>query len=160
MKYGYAYSICTYLSLCILLYGLPWWVSDKESACNAGDTDSGSGRSIVGGHCKPPPVFLDRGNWRATLHRVIKSRAWLKRLSHTHRHTHTSIFCVFIYFLALTVSRLGIYPKDTQAHVWAYLPVSLFIAVFIIAKGNLDIYKWRIAEKKEKNEDAVYEFML
>ena len=43
----------TYLSLCILLYGLPWWFSDKESACNAGDTDSGSGRSIVGEHGNP-----------------------------------------------------------------------------------------------------------
>ena len=80
--------------------------------------------------------------------------------THTDTHTHTSIFCVFIYFLALTVLRLVIYPKDIQAHVWADLPISLFIAVFIIAKGNLDIYKWRIAEKKEKNEDAVYEFML
>ena len=43
------------------LPGLPWWLSGKESACNAGsagDTGSipGSGRSPGGGHGNP--VFL------------------------------------------------------------------------------------------------------
>ena len=34
--------------------GLPWWLSGKESACNAGDLGSipGSGRSPGGGHGK------------------------------------------------------------------------------------------------------------
>ena len=36
-------------------WGLPWWLSDKDSACNAGDPDSipGSGRSPGGGHGSP-----------------------------------------------------------------------------------------------------------
>ena len=59
----------------------------------------------------------------------------------TEPHTQMSVFCVFIYFLALTVSCLGTYPKGMQAHVLADLPISLLIAVFIIAKGNLDLYK-------------------
>ena len=38
--------------------GLPWWLSDKESACSAGaavDRGSipGSGRSLGGGHGNP-----------------------------------------------------------------------------------------------------------
>ena len=51
--------------------GLPWWLSSKESACNAGvtgDTDSipGWGRSPRGGHDNPLQYFflekpLDRG---------------------------------------------------------------------------------------------------
>ena len=41
--------------------GLPWWLSGKESACNAGATGDvgsipGSGRSPGGG--QPTPVFL------------------------------------------------------------------------------------------------------
>ena len=41
--------------------GLPWWLSSKESACNAGDPGliPGSGRSPTGGHGRQPnPVFL------------------------------------------------------------------------------------------------------
>ena len=71
--------------------GLPWWLSSKESACNAGvtgDTDSipGWGRSPRGGHDNPLQYFflekpLDRGAWWATVHRVAKSGTGLKRLS-------------------------------------------------------------------------------
>ena len=67
------------------------WLSSKESACNAGDTgDMGSnlwsGRSPGGRHgnslqysCLENP--MDRGAWWATVHRVTKSRTWLKQLS-------------------------------------------------------------------------------
>ena len=36
-------------------YGLPWWFSSKESACNAGDLGSipGLGRFPGGGHGNP-----------------------------------------------------------------------------------------------------------
>ena len=60
------------------------WLSDKESACNAGatgDTGSipGSGRSPGGGHGNPLQYSclenpLDTGVWWATIHRVAKSR--------------------------------------------------------------------------------------
>ena len=68
----------------------------KNLPANAGDErDAGSvpglGRSPGGGHgnplqdsCLENPV--DRGTWRATVHRVAQSRTLLKRLS-----THTLI---------------------------------------------------------------------
>ena len=59
----------------------------KESACNAGDTGDtgltpGLGR-IAGGGNKNPLQYsclgnpIDRGDWRATVHGVAESRAWL-----------------------------------------------------------------------------------
>ena len=46
--------------LSLLFFGLPWWLSDKESACDAGDLGSvpESGRFPEGGHDNPFPVFL------------------------------------------------------------------------------------------------------
>ena len=59
------------------IYGLPWWVSGKESACNA--EDPGSGRYPGGGpgnslqySCLENP--MDRGAWQAAVHRVAQSR--------------------------------------------------------------------------------------
>ena len=63
--------------------GLTRWLSDKESACQAGDIrDMGSipqsGRSPGGGNgnllqypCLENP--MDRGAWRSTVHGVVKS---------------------------------------------------------------------------------------
>ena len=57
--------------------GFPWWLSSKESACNAGDAgDVGSipglGRSPGGGHSNPLEYFclenpMDGGAWWATV---------------------------------------------------------------------------------------------
>ena len=61
------------------MYGLPRWLSGKESACQAGDADSipGSGRSAGEGNgnqfqysCLGNP--MDRGAWQATVHGVTK----------------------------------------------------------------------------------------
>ena len=59
---------------------LSWWLSSKESACNAGDTGDeglipGLGRSPGGGHGNPlqyscPGNPMDRGAWRAIVHGV------------------------------------------------------------------------------------------
>ena len=66
-----------------MLMGLPQWLSGKESACNSGDAgDSGSipglERSPGGGHGNPLQYsrlgsLMDRGAWRATVHRVAES---------------------------------------------------------------------------------------
>ena len=63
------------------------WLSGKESACNAGDTGDvglipGSGRSPGEGNGNPLQYSclenpMDRGIWRATIHRVAKSRTQL-----------------------------------------------------------------------------------
>ena len=57
--------------------GLPWWLSRRKSACSAGDVTSIAelGRSPPGGHSNPLwyPCLenpVDRGAWKATVHRV------------------------------------------------------------------------------------------
>ena len=65
----------------LLIYGLPRRLSGKESACNAGGTDSipGSGRSREEGNGNPLQYsclgnHMDRGAWRAAVHEVAKSQ--------------------------------------------------------------------------------------
>ena len=65
------------------LIGLPPWLSGKESAFNAGNTDDaslipGPGRSPGGGNGNPRqyPCLenpMDRGDWRATVHGIAES---------------------------------------------------------------------------------------
>ena len=59
--------------------GLPWWLSGKESACNARDMSSipESGRSPGEGNGNPLEYsclgnLMDRGAWWPTVHGVIK----------------------------------------------------------------------------------------
>ena len=72
----------------IYLCGLPWWLSGKLSACNAGDlgSDPALGRSPGGGQGNPLQYSclensMDRGAWWATVQGVTKSRTQLKWLS-------------------------------------------------------------------------------
>ena len=63
--------------------GLPWWLNDNESACNAGASgDEGSipglGKSPGGGKGYPLQYSglensMDRGVWWATVHGLTKS---------------------------------------------------------------------------------------
>ena len=66
--------------------GLPWWLSGKESTCNAGVTGDeglipGSGRSLGEGHGNPLQYsclgsLMDKGAWWGsfeTVHGVSKS---------------------------------------------------------------------------------------
>ena len=73
--------------------GLLQWLSDKESACNSEDTgDAGVWkisvlrRSPGGGHGNPLQNLclenpMDRGAWKATVHKVSKNQTGLKQLS-------------------------------------------------------------------------------
>ena len=80
-----------------LTWDFPGGISDKESACNAGDLrDMGSipglGRAPGGGHGNPLPYFclenpMDRGTWWDTVYRFAKSQTQLKWLS---MHAHLS----------------------------------------------------------------------
>ena len=73
---------------------LPRWYSGKESACQCGDTkDAGSvsalGRS-GGGDGNPLQYYflensMDRGAWRAIVHRVTNSQIQLSNWAHTAR---------------------------------------------------------------------------
>ena len=88
MNGGYMYLFSpTHIHVHIHIFRLPWWLSGKESSCNAGasgDTVSilGSGRSPGRGQgyplwysCLKNP--MDRGAWWATLHKITKSWAQL-----------------------------------------------------------------------------------
>ena len=69
----------------------------KNPSGNAGDIRDaglipGSGRSPGGGHGSPLQHSclenpMDRGAWRATVHRVAKNRTRQKRLSNACKHT-------------------------------------------------------------------------
>ena len=71
--------------------GLPWWLSGKESICNARDPGDASlipglGRSPGGGHRNPLQYSclentMDKGAWWAPVHRVAKSWTLMKWLS-------------------------------------------------------------------------------
>ena len=64
--------------------GLPWWLSGKDSACQAGDLSltPGSGRSVgeengktIQHSCLGNP--MGRGAWRAMVHMITKSQTRL-----------------------------------------------------------------------------------
>ena len=70
--------------------GLPWWLSGKESTCNAGDSAliPGSGRSPGEGNGNPLQYSclqnsMGRGAWWATVHGVTKSRPLLSDFTFT-----------------------------------------------------------------------------
>ena len=78
------------IRICICM-GLPPWLSDKESACNEGDTGSipGLGRSPGEGHGNSLQYSclensMDRGARRATVCRIAVSQT--KATGHTHMY--------------------------------------------------------------------------
>ena len=67
-----------------IYFGLPCWLNNKESACNAGDTGSIPGLGISPEERDGYPLHfsylgnpMGRGAWHAALHRVAKSRTQL-----------------------------------------------------------------------------------
>ena len=74
----------------------------KNHPANTGDTADaglipGLGRSPGGGHGNPPQYSclenpMDRGAWRAMVHRVTKSLIQLKQLS-THKDVKCTLTC-------------------------------------------------------------------
>ena len=108
---------------------------EKNPLANAGDISDvgwipGSGRCPEGGHGNPlqqsgPENPMDSGAWRATVHRVARSPAWLKQLS---MHTHTPQLTGFrilerqcsihtVYFVTFT-------EELDQSHIIKYLNIS------------------------------------
>ena len=83
----YAYIVYTYITyilytniICIIYkIGLPWWLSSKESACQAGEASliPGLGRSPGEGNGNPLLYSslgnpMDRGTWWAIVHGIAK----------------------------------------------------------------------------------------
>ena len=96
----------------LLGFGLPWWLSSKESTSSAGDAGGdgsilGSGRSPGGGHGNPLQYSclgnsMDRGSWWATVLGVAKSWTRLKRLS---MHSLTIAYLFICLHQVLVVAR-------------------------------------------------------
>ena len=80
--------------MCILVWGLPWWLSGKESACQCRRCRRHGFSPWVGKipwrrKWQPAPVFLpenamDRGAWWAIVHGVAKTQTTLSDWAHTH----------------------------------------------------------------------------
>ena len=100
--------------MCIYM-GLPWWLSGRESACNAGDTGEagsipGLGRSLeecVAIHSSfLPGEYHGQRNLAGYIHRVTKNQTWLKQLS-----TRSYIYISF--FVSLSIY-YHVYSKGTK----------------------------------------------
>ena len=91
------FHVCWTLVFVCVYEGFPG-LSGKESACNAGATGfiPGSGRSPGGQHGNPLQYsclenLMDRGAWRATVHRVTRvGHEWsdLASTQHVRKHPH------------------------------------------------------------------------
>ena len=105
-----------YTSICLChTYGLPWQINGKESTCQCrcgfdGDVGSipGLGRSLREGNGNPVQYAclgnpMDRGAWRATVHKVAKSQTQLNNFTFTFYMHSTLAF--LLYLLALCFSK-------------------------------------------------------
>ena len=70
--------INSFLAVSVFTVGKPWWLSSKESACNAGDMGLIPGSGSYPGEGNGYPLqysclesSMDRGAW-ATVHAVMK----------------------------------------------------------------------------------------
>ena len=66
------------------VFGLPWWLSGKETTCNVGNEDSIPWLGISPGEGNGNPLQysclenpMDRGAWWATVHGITKNRTRL-----------------------------------------------------------------------------------
>ena len=102
---------CVYIDIIIhILYGLPKWLSGKESACQCRKRrrfgfNPWVGRSSGEGNGNPLQYSclenpIDRGTWQAIVHRIKKSWTRLKQLS-THTMTIRSPVIPVSHFLVL-----------------------------------------------------------
>ena len=98
----YGFTCWSNFSCVIWHITLPWWLSSKESMCSArGAVDvgltPGFGRS-TGGETGNPLHYsslensMDRGAWKAVVHRVTNSWMWLS--------TNTMIYHIFPWFFS------------------------------------------------------------
>ena len=103
-----------YYNLIFFFNGLPWQLSGKESACNAGDLGSIPGLGRSPGEKNGDPFQysclenpIDRGAWRATVHRVSGKESacqcrrwgfdpWVGKIPWRRQWQHTPLFLLFL----------------------------------------------------------------
>ena len=72
------------------MHGFPWWLSGKESACNAGDTGDvglipGLGRPLGGGN--DSPLLYSRLEKSMGRLQSMGHKSWARLSTHTHATT-------------------------------------------------------------------------
>ena len=124
--------LCLVETQVLVIFGLPWWLSSKESTCNvetSGDKSSipGLGRSPGGGHGNLLPYSylenpMDRGAWQTAVHRVTQSWTQLKQLSpQTRQLFRISLSFLFLCFLSSSISYLWHLPlPEWKIGTWAF----------------------------------------
>ena len=116
------FSLSSQITLCGAWFSvLPQRLSSKESTCNAGATEdagsiTGLGGSPGRGHGNPFQYSClenpkDRGAWQAIVHRVAKSRTWLKQLSTPTYRCVCLCVCVCVCVLVTFDSAVSPTPK-------------------------------------------------
>ena len=101
--------------------GLPWWLRDKESTCNAGNLGSilGVGRSPGGGHGNPLQYScLENLHRQRSLH-----SPWSPRVGHDWATTHSTAFVTTDFCCWVTQSYLSLCdPMDCSMPGFPVLP--------------------------------------
>ena len=129
--------------------GLPRWLSGKESACQAGDSDlaPGSGRSPGEGNDKPLQYSclgksMDRGAWWATVPGVTKSLTWLSDSTATAAARYTAFL--------LSQSVIFPYSITTLFITYEYQPSLVFPASLQWSYANyLKYFQNKMRQVKE-----------
>ena len=118
-----------------------WWLHGKESACNAGATETrvwflGQEDPLEEGMATHSSILtwripMDRGAWQATVHGVANCRTWLNDLACTcmhHQHQYVLKF-VLIYFLS--PSCLHSFFLKPPATYYPLDPIDIFSVVIL-----------------------------
>ena len=126
MHWGLSIYLSIYPSVYLYThkYGLPLWLSSKESTCNAGDVCSipGLGRSLGEGYGNPVQHSclenpMDGGAWQAIAHTVTKSWTGWKQLSmHVCKYTYTIYLCI----------NINIYTNSCTFYMHVYICIYVF----------------------------------
>ena len=121
------YLICVFYLFC----DFPGGSEDKACACNVGDLGSipGLGRSPGEGNGNPLQYSclenpMDRGAWRATVHRVAKSP------------TRLSNFTSLIFVLVMLYS----FQCTNLSHLWLNLFQNILFLLMLLQMGFKEIY--------------------
>ena len=122
------------MSTYMFLWGLPRWLSGKESTCNAGDLGliPGSERSWGGGNDNPIQYSclgnpMDRGAWRATVLGFTKSGTQLNNWT-------TMFLCAFFFFYTNSHFRRALFYSYHLLIIEIYWMLFLFDVINL--KGN------------------------
>ena len=100
---GAPFVCCSFINS-NLSRGLPWWLSGKESTCNAGDVGliPGLGRSSGEGNGNPLQCSclenaMDGGAWWATVHGVTKESDTTEQLNKNDNDPNMYLLFLFLF---------------------------------------------------------------